>query len=63
MELTCFICRAKQQSVVVEVNLRTPAWRIVERALCLFDLEVGHSFASPSSALLLLYGIQYTLFS
>eukprot|EP00795_Rhopilema_esculentum_P008071 gene8071-13987_t len=30
---------AKQPSVIVEVNLRTPAWRIVERALSLFEIE------------------------
>ena len=32
--------RAKQPCVSVEVNLRTPAWRVVERALASFDLEV-----------------------
>ena len=38
--ITCFLFSAKQNLVVVEVNLRTPAWRIVEKAVCLFDIEV-----------------------
>ena len=38
--IICSLFSAKQNLVVVEVNLRTPAWRIVEKAICLFDIEV-----------------------
>jgi len=37
--IICSLFSAKQNLVVVEVNLRTPAWRIVEKAICLFDIE------------------------
>eukprot|EP00794_Sanderia_malayensis_P012297 gene12297-13565_t len=30
---------SKQPSISIDINLRTPAWRIVERALCSFDIE------------------------